>query len=66
MAENLVMLAWFGIGLAILAFILRTVSFQFSFDFKTNFTYAFYPLILLSMPKSNFKMIKNILEKYIS
>ena len=45
MAENLVMLAWFGIGLAILAFILRTVSFEFSFDFKTNFTYAFYLLI---------------------
>ena len=43
MAENLVMLAWFGIGLAILGFILRTVSFKFSFDFKTNFTYAFHP-----------------------
>ena len=27
MAENLVMLAWYGIGVSILALILRTVSF---------------------------------------
>ena len=40
MAENLVMIAWIGIGISILAFILRTVSFNFLFNFKTNFTFA--------------------------
>ena len=32
MAENLVMLAWYGIGVSILALILRTVSFLIKFQ----------------------------------
>ena len=32
MAENLVMLAWYGIGVSILALILRTVSFIIKFQ----------------------------------
>ena len=32
MAENLVMLAWYGLGVSILALILRTVSFLIKFQ----------------------------------